>query len=160
MNEIAIQQASIQELDILVEWRMKVMKEVFPLFSKTDIPTLVQANRRYYQDALLRGGHIACLARYKDNIAGCGGVCLYNEMPSPDNPSGQCAYLMNIYVHPEYRHLHIGRSIVRWLIGQAREKGITKIFLETTANGRNMYQAAGFSKMQDMMFFNTKNKQE
>ncbi len=40
-------------------------------------------------------------------------------MPSPDNPSGRCAYLMNIYVREGYRSEGAGKKIVRYLIGCA-----------------------------------------
>ena len=43
----------------------------------------------------------------------------YHEMPSPDNPDGKCACLMNIYARPPFRRQGIGDRIVRWLIGQA-----------------------------------------
>ena len=43
----------------------------------------------------------------------------YHEMPSPDNPNGKCACLMNIYARPPFRRQGIGDRIVCWLIGQA-----------------------------------------
>ena len=72
-------------------------------------------------------------------------------MPSPDNPSGGCAYLMNIYTRPELRGHGAGRGIVEWLIAQARQRGITKIFLETSVSGRPLYEEMGFSTMNGYM---------
>ena len=82
---------------------------------------------------------------------GCGGVCLYDEMPSPDNPTGHCAYLMNIYVRPELRGCGVARRIVRWLVGAALSRGIKKIYLETSEAGRILYEVFGFSDMKDMI---------
>lgn len=82
---------------------------------------------------------------------GCGGLCLYDEMPSPDNPSGRCAYLMNIYVREGHRGAGIGKKIVRYLVGCALERGVTKIYLETSQCGRKLYESAGFTAMKDMM---------
>ena len=70
-------------------------------------------------------------------------------MPSPENPSGRCAYLMNIYVRPQYRSRGYGMEIVSWLVNQARALGITKIYLESSECGKRMYQKLGFKEMID-----------
>ena len=82
---------------------------------------------------------------------GIGGMCLYHEMPSPDNPNGKCAYLMNIYTRPQFRRQGIGDAVVRWLIGQAEQRGISKIYLETSEAGKPLYREIGFTEMPDMM---------
>ena len=93
-----------------------------------------------------RQSKLTCFA-----LARCGGLCLHDEMPSPDNPSGRCAYLMNIYVREGHRGEGAGKKIVRYLIGCALERNITKIYLETSPCGRTLYESAGFSEMRDMM---------
>ncbi len=146
--EIRIRQADMSDLDLLVKWRMEVLREVFP---GADCKGLEERNREYYRRALPAGRHIACFAATDDEMVGCGGLCLYEEMPSPDNPSGKCAYLMNIYCRAPYRGRGIGRAIVGFLTGKAREKGITKIYLETSKAGRRLYESAGFVDMPGMM---------
>lgn len=70
---------------------------------------------------------------------------------TPDNPTGHCAYLMNIYVCPEHQGHGTGKRIVRWLVGAALSRGIKKIYLETSEAGRLLYSVLGFSDMKDMM---------
>lgn len=151
MNEVTIRQVSVNELDKLMTWRMEVLGEVFTIPYGTDTSALEQANRNYYLHALPAGEHIACFAEIGEKTVGCGGICLQHEMPSPDNPTGQCAYLMNIYVRPAYRKQHIGTTIVLWLVGRARNLGIGKIYLETSDMGRKMYQHLHFEEMKDML---------
>ena len=127
--EIQIRQATIQDLNVLMQ----------------------SENRHYYQTELPQGGHIACFAYVGEEIVGCGGICLYHEMPSPDNLNGKCAYLMNIYTRPQFRGHGIGNRIVRWLVEQARQRHISKIYLETSNKGRPLYQTIGFADMKDMM---------
>lgn len=105
----------------------------------------------YYQRAIPAGEHIACFAHVGEEMVGCGGICFYREMPSPDNPSGYCAYLMNIYTRPSFRGHGIGRAVVAWLIRQARQREITKIYFETSENGRPLYEKMGFSNMNGYM---------
>lgn len=101
---IRIKRADVTDLDELMRWREVVLREVFSIPKEKNMDDLLTANREYYHTALKREEHLACFA-YADEYAdaepvGCGGICLYQEMPSPDNPSGKCAYLMNIYTVP------------------------------------------------------------
>lgn len=148
---IEIKRATIDDIETLMSWRMEVLCDVFSIDKNADLTELTANNREYYLRELPTEGHIACFA-YKDGqIAGCGGICIYNEMPSPDNPSGMCAYLMNIYTRPMFRGQGIGRKTASWLIKQAEEKGITKIYLEASDSGKPMYQKMGFSPMVDYL---------
>lgn len=149
--EIRIVKAGMDDLDLLMEWRMRVLHEVFSVPADDTMVELEAENRTYYQTALPADGHIACFAYQEDMIVGCGGVCLYQEMPSPDNENGKCAYLMNIYTLPEYRHQGVGGSIVNWLISEAKKRDATKIFLETSQSGKAMYRKLGFGDMEDYM---------
>ena len=150
-NDIIIREATLTELDTLIEWRMEVLRCVFSIPADTDTTELRKANIDYYKRALADDTHIACFAEQNGKIVGCGGLCLYDEMPSPDNPTGHCAYLMNIYVRPAHQGHGTGKRIVRWLVGAALARGIKKIYLETSEAGRLLYSVLGFSDMKDMM---------
>lgn len=149
--DVVIRKAELQDLDLLMRWRMEVLHEVFSIPADQPLAELEAENRRYYQKELPQGGHIACFVYIGEEIVGCGGMCLYHEMPSPDNPSGKCAYLMNVYVRPQFRGHGIASRLVRWHVEQAREHHISKIYLETSEAGRPLYQRIGFSDMKDMM---------
>lgn len=149
--EILIQKATLKDIELLMKWRMEVLHEVFSIPQSRPTDMLERENRRYYQKALQTGEHIACFARLDDKIIGCGGICLYSEMPSPDNPTGKCAYLMNIYTRPRFRKQGAGKAIIKYLIGQAVKLDISKIYLETSEAGKYLYTKIGFVPMQDMM---------
>lgn len=146
-----IRQANINDLPLLMQWRMTVLNEVFSIPENTDLSELKTANERYYKTALSDGTHIACFAENNGNVIGCGGICLHTETPSPDNPNGKCAYLMNVFVSPEYRGKGYGKELIQWLIRKAREKGANKIYLESSEIGRKIYEIMGFVPMSDYM---------
>jgi len=141
---VSIRQAGVSEMDCLMRWRMEVLHVVFGIPDEEPMTALYAENEAYYRRALADGSHIACFAEQNGVIIGCGGICLYSEMPSPDNPSGRCAYLMNIYTREAFRSAGVGRKTVAWLIGKAREQEITKIYLESTDGARSMYEGLGF----------------
>ena len=149
--EIVIRKATLDEIELLMEWRMEVLHEVFSIPLSKNTGDLEQENRVYYQKALAQNEHIACFAYTEDKIVGCGGICFYREMPSPDNPTGKCAYLMNIYTKPQFRKQGVGDAMINSLVEQAIKRGISKIYLETSESGKRLYTKFGFVPMQDMM---------
>ena len=146
-------QATVNDLPALVKWRVDVLCEVFRLSPDRDMTELAGANYDYYSRALQSGAHVACFAEESGKVVGCGGICFQEELPSPDNPSGKCAYLMNIYVCPQYRHGGIGEEIVRWLTRKARDLKITKIYLESTDKAKALYSSIGYREMFDYMLY-------
>lgn len=132
----------------LMEWRREVIEHVFGVEPDA---SLMKANRDYYQRHVSDGTHRAFVAEEGGERMGCGAICLTEELPSPDNPGGRCAYLMNIYVREPYRCHGVGHRIVEHLVDEARKAGCGKIYLETTAEGRPVYASLGFVDMPDMM---------
>ena len=111
--EIQIRQATIQDLNVLMQWRMEVLHEVFSIPSERSVTELESENRRYYQTELPQGGHIACFAYVGEEIVGCGGISLYHEGPSPENLKGKRAYLMDILNPPQVSGHGVGKRNVR-----------------------------------------------
>ena len=143
-----IELIQIKDLEELMRWRAEVIENVF---GETPSAFLLLANKEYYEKHVPEGTHIAFKAMYDGVEAGSGSLCLTDELPSPDNPSGHCAYLMNIYVRQPYREHGIGHAIVKRLLEEAQKKGCEKVYLETTAEGRGVYESLGFLDMPDMM---------
>lgn len=143
----------IKNIDTLMAWRAEVIRNVF---GEDADAALLEANRLYYLDQIAAGGHIAFVASYENEECGCGGICFSEELPSPDNPTGKCAYLMNIYVREQFRRKGVAHRIVSRLLDEAKNKKCGKIYLETTAEGKSVYASLGFRDMADMMKYDDK----
>ena len=150
---VSVKKATLEELDSLMEWRMRVLAEVFPVGEQEDRSDIRRNNDAYYRHHLADGTHTACFAIDGENgrIVGCGGICYQSEMPSPDNPTGTNGYLMSIYALPELRGEGIGRKIVEYLIDDAKQRGTEKIYLESSGMAKRLYHEIGFTDMSDYM---------
>lgn len=150
---ISVERADLSRLEELMEWRMRVLEEVFPPEAGEDRTAIRRNNEDYYRIHLADGTHTACFAREEDSgcIVGCGGICYQQEMPSPDNPGGTNGYLMNIYTLPRYRREGIGRKIVEFLLEDARSRGTEKIYLESSEVAKTLYRELGFTDLKDYM---------
>lgn len=145
----------IKDLPTLMRWREEVIEHVFG--EKPD-QKLLLSNRDYYTRHIADGTHLAFVAEYDGEECGCGAVCFTEELPSPDNLTGRCAYLMNIYVREAFREHGVAHRIVIRLIDEAKARGCGKIYLETTADGRPLYSSLGFRDLPDMMkYYDTDN---
>lgn len=137
-----------RDIDTLMRWRREVVANVF---GEVPDEALTAANRDYYLRHVADGTHLAFVAETDGEECGCGAVCLTEELPSPDNPSGKCAYLMNIYVRAPFRGHGVAHAVVRRLIEEGKRMGCGKIYLETTEEGRSVYASLGFRDLPDMM---------
>lgn len=136
------------DTDQLTAWRREVITAVFGVEPDA---AMIRANREYYRKHIADGSHVAFVASLDGNEAGCGAICLADELPSPDNATGRCAYLMNVYVRRPWRGHGVARAIVGRLVAEAKSRGCGKIYLESTGAARPLYRSAGFITMQNMM---------
>ncbi len=157
-NSITIKELRVEDMELLLSLRMEVLSNVFSLerkkISDKEWEEIRKENEKYYIEELEKEGHIACAIYVLGELAGCGGVCLYREMPSPDNRSGKCAYLMNIYVRETYRRQGLAKEICNYLIDKARNKGADKIYLESSDMAVELYKSLGFENMNEYIKLN------
>ena len=127
-----------------LEWRRETLTEVF---GAVPDPAVMESNARYIPPHMADGSLVCFVATSGGVRAGVGAVCFQHELPSPDNITGACAYLMNIYVRKPYRRLGIGSKIVSVLVDIAAQRGCGKIYLESTEGATNLYSSLGFTRL-------------
>lgn len=148
---LTYKRATIEDIDILTETRIEVLRAANKLSADTDMSEVQKASYEYYKKALQEDTHIAYLVFDENSFVGAGGVSFFQVMPTYHNPSGNKAYIMNMYTRPEYRRRGIAYKTLDLLVKDARNKGITAISLEATDMGCPLYEKYGFVKMQDEM---------
>lgn len=144
-------QAALEDLEILVETRIQVLRAANQLDDSADMTQVERETRAYYLSALADGTHTAYLVFDGDTFVGAGGVSYYTVMPTYHNPTGQKAYIMNMYTHPAYRRQGIAARTLDLLVQDAKCRGIHAISLEATSMGRPLYETYGFIQMTSEM---------
>ena len=148
---LTYKKATIDDLEILTETRITVLRAANKLSDDVNMSVVKEESYRYYQDALTNDSHVAYLVFDDDEFVGAGGISFFKVMPTFHNPTGQKAYIMNMYTKPEYRRNGIAYKTLDLLVTEAKRKGITAISLEATDMGRPLYEKYGFVKMDDEM---------
>ena len=149
--DLTFRKATVDDIDLLTKTRIEVLRAANRLPVDTDMGDVEKQSRLYYEKALRDGTHTACLVFDRVRWVGAGGISYYQVMPTYHNPSGNKAYIMNMYTHPEYRRQGIAFRMLDLLVGDARSKQIAFISLEATAMGRPLYEKYGFVPMDDEM---------
>lgn len=148
---ITVRMATIEDIDILTETRITVLRAANKLADDVDMSEVRAESERYYREALADDTHYALLAFDEDKFVGAGAVSFFRVMPTYHNPSGKKAYIMNMYTAPEYRRQGIAYKVLLLLVGEAKKRGIKSISLEATEAGRPLYEKFGFVQMKDEM---------
>ena len=150
MNLI-FQKAAPEDIDLLTETRIEVLRAANQLSADADMSEVERQSYDYYRKSLCDGSHIAYLVFDGNRFIGAGGVSFFQVMPTYHNPSGNKAYIMNIYTDPEYRRKGIAIRVLDRLVKDSKRRGITAISLEATDMGRPLYEKYGFVAMDHEM---------
>lgn len=149
--KLEYRRAESKDLELLTATRIEVLLAANQLPQDTDMETVSRNTREYYRRALEQGTHTAYLVFDGNQVVGTGGVSYFQVMPTYHNPSGEKAYIMNMYTHPDYRRQGIASYTLNLLVQDAKARAITAISLEATAQGRPLYKKYGFEAMENEM---------
>ena len=144
---IEYRRATADQIDLLMETRVEVLRAANRLDDFADLSEVAAQSRDYYLRALRDGTHTGLLAFDGEDFVGAGGVSYFRVMPTCHNVTGWKAYIMNMYVRPEYRRRGIAARMLDLLVADARGRGIGLISLEATDAGRPLYEKYGFIPM-------------
>jgi GNAT superfamily N-acetyltransferase len=98
-----------------------------------------QSRHAYSVEKLLREGVNFFIASYNDQLAGCGGIKLYEDYGE----------IKRMYVRPSHRGRGLGKAILNTLSEFAKERGIGILRLETgiyQTEAIGLYDAYGFQR--------------
>lgn len=143
--------ADLSDMPLLVETRLQVLRAANRLDEHADMSITAQQSYDYYRRALQDGSCIVYLVLDGGQVVGTGGVSFFRVMPTYHNPTGEKAYIMNMYTVPSHRRRGIAAHTLTLLVSAARERGVTHISLEATDMGRPLYEAYGFVPMDSEM---------
>lgn len=149
--KLIYKKAAIEDIDILIQSRIEVLRAANKLTEAADMTEVEEQSYDYYKEALSNGTHTAYLVFDENRFVGAGGVSYFRVMPTYHNPSGNKAYIMNMYTNPIYRRKGIAYKTLKLLVADAKERGVTAISLEATDMGKPLYEKFGFVKMNDEM---------
>lgn len=144
---VLVRPATLDDLDVLVELRValfEAMGQRGPL-----LDAAVPAIRSYIRQHLPSGAFRVWVAEHRDTVIAAIGLVIHSVPPSPTNPIGREAYIMNLFTRLPFRRQGIARRLFTHVLDVIRSEGIVRVRLYATDNGRPLYQSLGFSEATD-----------
>lgn len=154
--ELKYVKATLKDLEILTDTRIEVLRAANGLSEDVDMSEVKTQSYEYYREALQNDTHVAYLVYDGNAFVGAGGISFFRVMPTYHNPTGEKAYIMNMYTRLEYRRQGIAYKMLDLLIAEAKSRGVFAISLEATDMGKPLYEKYGFVKMNDEMELSNK----
>lgn len=142
--------ATTNDIDELVDLRKKQLVDE-GIEPSIDIDTELFT---FFQNKLSDGSLIQWLVENQDEIIACGAVIFYDFPPSYTNKSGKKAYISNMYTKEKYRGQGIATKLLSKLVEEAKNEGITKIWLGASKMGRPVYKKFGFKETDEWLELN------
>lgn len=149
MIKIAI--ANSKKIDKILEARYETIKAVCNLEeSYTFSESFMKNTRNYYENA----DHTTVLALNGETVVGCATLCYIDLLPTFDHPEGKRGHIMNVYTNVNFRKQGIAYKMIKMLIYDAKKNGATELSLDSTVEGRSLYEKCGFVASTEGMVLN------
>ncbi len=127
-------------------WILRHRVEMFRDMGKPD-DELLETERLTKED-LYRGldeRTLYYLIKEESAIVGGCGVSICHILPSNNNPSGDIAYIFNMYIEKDYRRRGLALSLMDHIRKECKERGVFRLYLHASEQGRGVYEKAGFT---------------
>lgn len=157
----SVRQADTADIPLLARHRAWMFRDMGHLASHLEAP-LEHATAAYLREAMPRGEYLAWVA--EDSAApaaaiGGAGVQLRPILPRPrpgpgadDLELGPEALVLNVYVDSNWRRRGVAEALMRVLLADLDARGIRRIVLHASDEGRRLYERLGFVQTNEMRF--------
>ncbi|NMM63013.1 GNAT family N-acetyltransferase [Clostridium sp. P21] len=148
-----IRTATINDIDNLVKLRIQLLKEAKKNIENYNWEKYSQVLKCYYNENLLNGKIAAFLDEENENIVAVSIMCFYNICPSLFNLDGKKALITDMYTVPKYRNKGIANKLLINIMEYAKKLGYKKVTLNSTDDGRKLYEKYGFKDVTGEMYY-------
>jgi GNAT superfamily N-acetyltransferase len=142
--------ASTDDIEILLRHRVRMFADMGHA-DPAVLACIERVTRDYLPPALDEGRYYGLLAESVagDVVAG-GGVVIAPWPGSQHGNQPRRAWILNVYVEPEYRRHGVARVIMTRLIEWCRTQGFPSVSLHASDAGRALYEQLGFRPTNEM----------
>lgn len=110
--------------------------------------------REFFRHKLSDGSLIQWLVEDEQDIIACGAIVFYDFPPSYTNRSGKKGYICNMYTNENYRGQGIATQLLDKLVEEAKQLGVTRIWLGASKMGMPVYKKFGFIESNEWLELN------
>lgn len=122
-------------------------------FDESTLDTLARASEPWTDRMIEAGKYLGWIISDEERPVASAGLLILDWPPHPFDPTGETrAYLLNVFVDPEYRRRGLARSLVEFCLSEAHRRNIRVVTLHASREGAPLYEQLGFKTTNEMMF--------
>ena len=143
-DRISYRRARLDDIDILVDYRIRLLNEVFNHQKDEETETLKKELQEYFSKSIHSKDFIIWLAEYNRKVIGISGIVVWQTTPWYECKSGRLGYIFNTYTIPEARGKGVCTRLLSELIKEAELLGLTYLHVYSSDDAISIYRKAGF----------------
>ena len=145
-----IKRLGIEDVEFFLDLRLKLFYELQEIDKNDNIENLINSTKEYYLKNIDKS--LITYGIFEENkIVSIGSLCLFERIPYMENISGREGYILNIYTLQKKRKKGNGKQKTENLIEHSKEKGIKKLWLNASEEGKRIYLKLGFKEKNNEM---------
>jgi GNAT superfamily N-acetyltransferase len=144
-----IREATASDLETILRHR-RLMYEDMGQGDEDALDAMIEACRgplaRWLEDGVYRGW----LVERDGAVVAGGGLFITFVLPIVADPQPRRAHILNVYTERTHRRQGIARGLMEWIVLWCRHRGFQAVTLDTSDDGRALYEALGFRPTRQM----------
>jgi GNAT superfamily N-acetyltransferase len=152
-----VRAAGSDDIPILARQRSAMFRDMGQL-PAARVESLARATAAYLLEAIPAGQYLAWVAESVQppgDVIGGAGVQLRAILPRPrpgrdDLELGPEAIVLNVYVEAAWRRRGVAGALMRTLLDTLGTRGIRRVVLHASDDGRHLYERLGFAPTNEM----------
>jgi len=150
--DFAVRPANADDIPLVVDYRWRMFREL-GWEDESRLTQITPLAMEHLRDGFASGGCSGFVAEADGVAAGSVVVVWQRVPPSPRNIVGMTAYILGMYVLPEYRRRGVARSLMTSCIQCAEAAGAPAVILHASELGQPLYEGLGFKPTTEMRLF-------
>ncbi len=114
----------------------------------------------FFKKWLVSEDFLQLIAEEDGKLLSTAAVIYYDLPPSFTNKIGVRGYITNVYTAPEHRRKGLSKMLLTELLNNAKSRGIKKLWLGASKDGRPLYEKLGFIQQESYMELTLEDKPE
>jgi GNAT superfamily N-acetyltransferase len=149
-NPTSIRRAFPSEIDEIMRHRRGMFHDM-GFTHPSALDAMQCTSEGFIKEALTDGSYHQWFAEISGSqVIGGVAVLTHPWVSSPVNPRPQKAYVLNMYVYPEFRGKGVAQGLMRRAIQWCREEGFRSAYLHASEMGKPLYERLGFRPTNEM----------
>ena len=154
LTGLAIRRAEPADAAILAALRLEFMR-IVKNGGLPDEEDWLSGLSSYFGRSMARGKLLAWLCFDGDEAVASAALRMdpirRDRAPGPGSAGAADGYIMSVYTKPAYRRRGISRALLDLAIEEGRRRGLRRLVLHPTDDGRPLYESLGFRSYRTVM---------